>query len=580
MPKRACRKRNHSRPPNKHGTAASEHSDSDIDTNVVGQEVDQPIEIPEVESLIAGRQKRATAGNRLASLLDKEASKDDELELLFEEPENDVDFEVEEEEAGLSDLQLESSSEDEEGNGDGGVDGQEDLSGEAELQAQIRAEKAKKRKAPEAFFKQPRAAAPKKKVTIIEDSGDATPSSTGGQLTPSEAALNKHRKKSERISWIPTEGPTRSSSRKLSLQNRAVTHQRLKESEARRLHTIALMEAAAKKKQKENPKREMTQAERLEEAKKTEEMNRKSLNSWEESEAARAEQQRARLAALHNRQLTGAVVRWWSGRAEWDEKGRVVKLGKSLIEEIPDVKDMEAKDRDKRKGGRTKAKAQKSKMEPVHKGSGQTTEDEVEGASSRGPESSTQPSPNPAPSTQTQSTSTKTRQMPSISDLTADSTPKPQNLPPAFSNPTAPSLDGILYYASLPDGTGKQIPIHPVSKAHQPEHPLSPPKHYSTRNLVILQNFEAAQVQSRDSITKTLFPNYAVKREKPQQEVCYITSELARFRDPQTGIPYANIWAYKQIQRIRSGQIRWSQLLEAYVGPTDEAAKGVPEGFL
>jgi len=67
---------------------------------------------------------------------------------------------------------------------------------------------------------------------------------------------------------------------------------------------------------------------------------------------------------------------------------------------------------------------------------------------------------------------------------------------------------------------------------------------------------------------------------EPLHDICYITSELARFRDPQTGIPYANIWAYKQMQRIRSGQVRWSSLLEAYVGPGDEAAKGVPEGFL
>ncbi|KAF8439140.1 hypothetical protein BGX38DRAFT_1332385 [Terfezia claveryi] len=59
-------------------------------------------------------------------------------------------------------------------------------------------------------------------------------------------------------------------------------------------------------------------------------------------------------------------------------------------------------------------------------------------------------------------------------------------------------------------------------------------------------------------------------------DIFYITSELARFRDPQTGIPYAN---FKQIQRIRSGQLRWSSLLEAYGGPGDDAAKGFPDGL-
>lgn len=67
---------------------------------------------------------------------------------------------------------------------------------------------------------------------------------------------------------------------------------------------------------------------------------------------------------------------------------------------------------------------------------------------------------------------------------------------------------------------------------------------------------------------------------EPQPEICYVTSELAHFRDPQTGIPYANIWAYKQLQKILSGQVRWSTLLEAYVGPVGEAASGVPDGFL
>ena len=40
---------------------------------------------------------------------------------------------------------------------------------------------------------------------------------------------------------------------------------RLEESEKRRLHTIKLMEAAAAKKDKENPRKEMTQVERLKE---------------------------------------------------------------------------------------------------------------------------------------------------------------------------------------------------------------------------------------------------------------------------------------------------------------------------
>lgn len=584
MPKRSRRK-NSSRPKRKNSPvldlAASDISETELDALSNPDENDEALgKVPVVESLVAGRQKRSTAGNRLATLLDKEASKDDDLELLFAEVEDDIEFEAEDGEGGLSDVQLESSDEDE---GEGG-EGQEDLSGERELQAEARAEKAKKRKAPETFFKPSRnTAVLKKKVTIVEADLEAVTPTVDGQLTPSEAALNRHRKKSERISWIPTEGPTRISSRKLSVKNREVTHHRLKESEARRLHTIALMEAAAKKKEKENPKREMTQAERLEEAKKTEAMNKKSLNKWEQSEAARVEHQRLKLAALHSRNLNGAVIRWWSGQAEWDEKGRLVRVGKKLIEEVQEVKEKEKEK--KNKGGRPRGKSQKNVQdhpELEKKTSGQTTEDEIEWKSV-GPSSATisnavlsitQQQPVQAPLDVDPSGS---RQMPILTDLTIDSQPKPHGLPPTLSTDT-PLLDGILYYASLSEDPSKQTP---TTKPAEPAPNPPPPKpEYSTRNLIILQNFEEPQVQTRESLTKTLFPNHAVKREKPHHDICYITSELARFRDPQTGIPYANIWAYKQIQRIRSGQVRWSSLLEAYVGPGDEAAKGVPDGFL
>ena len=53
----------------------------------------------------------------------------------------------------------------------------------------------------------------------------------------------------------------------------------------------------------------------------------------------------------------------------------------------------------------------------------------------------------------------------------------------------------------------------------------------------------------------------------------------ARFRDPKTGLAYANSYAYKEIQRLRSGGSRWSSLLGCYVGPVSGAARGVPDKF-
>lgn len=249
-----------------------------------------------VESLVSGRVKRTTAGNRLSAVLAQEG--DDELELLFAEDEEDVEFKSDDAEEG-SDVQLDSSS-DEEDKGPAQVD--DDLEGEKELQKQVRGEQRKKRAAQEAF-KRP---GTRKKLAIDPRERATFPS------TPAP----RSRKKSERVSWIPTaeEGPTRSSTRKQTVQNKEIIHLRMIENEKRRIHTIGVMEAAAKRRQ--TPKF-VSQQERLEEAARTERRNAKSLNRWEESEKKRIEDQKAKLEALQNRQLNGPVICWWSGKAKW-----------------------------------------------------------------------------------------------------------------------------------------------------------------------------------------------------------------------------------------------------------------------
>lgn len=258
-----------------------------------------------VESLVSGRAKRATAGNRLSAVLAQEG--DDELELLFAEDEEDVEFKSDDVEEG-SDVQLDSSS-DEEDKGPAHVD--DDLEGEKELQKQVRGEQRKKRAAQEAFTRP----GMRKKLTIDPRERFAAPS------TPAP----RSRKKSERVSWIPTaeEGPTRSSTRKQTMQNKEIIHLRMIENEKRRIHTIGVMEAAAKRRQ--TPKF-VSQQDRLEEAARTERRNAKSLNRWEESEKKRIEDQKAKLEALQNRQLSGPVICWWSGKAKW-VNGKLEEIG-------------------------------------------------------------------------------------------------------------------------------------------------------------------------------------------------------------------------------------------------------------
>lgn len=269
-----------------------------------------------VQSLVSGRTKRVTAGNRLSSLLEKEG--DDDLELLFAEDEDeDVEFEGDDAEAA-SDVQLDSSSSDED---QGPAKADDDLEGEKELQRQDRVERLQKRKAQE-VFKRPGALRKKLKM-------DPT-TAVGLPTTP----VPRPRKKSERVSWIPTaeEGPTRSSTRKQTVQNKKTVHQRMIANEKRRVAMIGNMEAAAKIKEASKPK-VMTQEERMEEAARTERKNAKSLNRWEETEKKRLEDQRAKMDALQNRKLSGPVITWWSGMARW-VNGKLAQIGTRQMREL------------------------------------------------------------------------------------------------------------------------------------------------------------------------------------------------------------------------------------------------------
>lgn len=274
-------------------------------------------EIP-VDSLIRGREKRTTAGRQMSALLDAEA--DDELALLFEEVDDDNEFASDAAEEGgeEEEMGLESSSDED----DQGPNAQaDDFEGEQQIAKEEREEKKKKRAREDLRYR-----VTSKKVKI--DPTAVPKASTTPAARP--------RKKSERVSWIPTvdEGPTRSSSRRQTMQNKELTHARLKDSEEKRVRLIATMEQAAKRKAKHKPK-QLTQAERLAEAERVERHNSKSLNRWEEMEKRKAEERKAKIEALQNRRLEGPVISYWSGVATWAD-GRLARVGKVKITPKPD----------------------------------------------------------------------------------------------------------------------------------------------------------------------------------------------------------------------------------------------------
>lgn len=356
-----------------------------------------------VELLATSRAKRATAGNRIGQLIQQEQ---DEVGLLFEkeegdvDSEEDVDFEGDEDDAG-SDAQLDSSSDDED-QGPGKAD--DDLEGEKELQKQNRLERQKKRK-PQHMFKA--SATVRKKVKV-----DPTAMTT---VKPTVSPTARPKKKAERVSWMPTseDGPIRASSRRQTMKNKVSVHLRLAEREKERIKQMKHMEEAEKKRKaaKAPP---MTQAQRMAEASKIERKNAKSLNRWEEAEKEKAEAIKAKLEALHNRQLTGPVITRWSGIARW-VNGKLSQVGMREIKALGEAADLDnhiQQDRDtKQQDG-----------SDVTPGDLLRLEDPM--------------------STHT----SKSNVLPEISSL-AENTPKV-----TFAPPLGPAgfLEGIHYYASLP----------------------------------------------------------------------------------------------------------------------------------
>ncbi|KAJ6089577.1 hypothetical protein N7467_004793 [Penicillium canescens] len=389
-----------------------------------------------VESLVRGRAKRSTAGLHMSALL--EAAADDDLALLFEEVEDDnefadeVDPEVEEDEG------LESSDDDD----DQGPNATNDYEGEQQLQKE---ERKKRKQQNDLRFQTLR-----KRVKIDPTAVNAVP-----------AAPPRPKKKSERISWIPTveDGPTRQSSRRQTMVNKEMTHARLKDSQEKRVRIIATMREAEKRKAHLKPKK-MTQEDHLAEAARVERLNSKSLNRWEQTERRKADERRARIEALQNRRLDGPVISYWSGMATWTN-GRLTRVGKIDIKPKPDKE--EAKKKKKEKEDREKAAADQLALQSIP----------VFGPAPFA--APTQPLPNPnlpiastvtpvTPGTPAQPISTPTEQRPP-GDKPPDiiTTPTPENKEtPVASAGTTGNVDASLETqtsAAIPSENDKSIAV-------------------------------------------------------------------------------------------------------------------------
>ncbi|KAM0591588.1 hypothetical protein ACHAPN_007255 [Verticillium nonalfalfae] len=124
-------------------------------------------------------------------------------------------------------------------------------------------------------------------------------------------------------------------------------------------------------------------------------------------------------------------------------------------------------------------------------------------------------------------------------------------------------------------------PHAPRASAQPAPAPAAPQK--TTRHAIILQNFAEPLIANKATQSRVLFGPHrklAKLAKPPAAPLCAITNHPARYRDPYTGLPYFNAYAYREIQRLRRGEYRFSALVGAWVGSCTYAAKGVPVAFL
>ncbi|KAI1735520.1 YL1 nuclear protein-domain-containing protein [Xylaria scruposa] len=167
----------------------------------------------------------------------------------------------------------------------------------------------------------------------------------------------------------------------------------------------------------------------------------------------------------------------------------------------------------------------------------------------------------------------------------AVSTPTPNAPPTSLATPThTPALPPNRLLLKTSSNTPKSTKAN-VQKQHAkeivPPLPSPPPDGKATRNCIILQNFDETAIKDKSIQTRILFNREMNRLPKQGPAVrCVITNHPARYRDPKTGLPYYNAYAFKQIRRLYDGEYKWSSLVGAWTGGGTSAATGVPARFL
>lgn len=180
---------------------------------------------------------------------------------------------------------------------------------------------------------------------------------------------------------------------------------------------------------------------------------------------------------------------------------------------------------------------------------------------------------------------------------TFSASPQPAVPPP----PPAPILReqaqrSLLILDSFPDLEATSTSTGTTSRSRKSLLSASTASSTSTGNNIDPTPLSTILLPSTHALSSTLTPEerlYLTKMRKsagvvvppdpPTKPKCAITGWHAKFRDPKTGLPYADLQTYKIVQRMVAGGCGWSGLLGCWVGPSygkmGRPARGVPEGF-
>ncbi|KAI1117127.1 YL1 nuclear protein-domain-containing protein [Nemania sp. NC0429] len=172
--------------------------------------------------------------------------------------------------------------------------------------------------------------------------------------------------------------------------------------------------------------------------------------------------------------------------------------------------------------------------------------------------------------------------LPLVRPMPVASTPKPAALVIPSTSPSLPyTRPPLKASSSTPKPSKANAQRHQSKESVLPRPPSPPADGKATRNCIILQNFNESAVKDKSVQTRILFNREMNKLPKQGPAVrCVITSHPARYKDPKTGLPYYNAYAFKQIQKLYSGEYKWSSLIGAWIGTGTTAATGVPARFM